>query len=322
LIVVLLILLFVSPAWADYVSVISADGPSSWWKLDAPSGTTATDTGTPTLGHVTNNATYSGGFTLGQTGIAGAPTHTATAFVTNGIAKTGNASDYNPNTINARGTTVELWVKPNAQADATLSSFGNSSSTYAWDIFLDNTGSKFEAVLYQSASSCGGSTFGDIQGGSYSAGNWYYVVLTTAGNGSTISHMILYVNASLIQDLTSFTGSVCSTTGQFTMAERHDSIFPLNGTEAMVAYYSTGTDGTGTGALNSTQVTNHYQAGISAPSGGLMVSPVNWTPKLFGPKPLEVKAETFGNEGYPLASGQYDALPKLKRPVYRGMYVD
>lgn len=104
-----------------YAQAVLSDEPTSYWRMDAASGTTETDQGGG--GH---NATYSGSFTLGQPG-ALADGDTSADFVSQaGQALIGVVSAFCPT---SGPFTVEAWCQP-------LRSFINSTN---YEIFGNET---------------------------------------------------------------------------------------------------------------------------------------------------------------------------------------
>lgn len=87
-----------------YPDVVAADSPVAYWRLGESTGTTATDQ------NATHNSTYTGGVTLGATGLV---TGTDTAVDFNGT--TGYVAVPNHAAINTGGPysarTIEMWIR-------------------------------------------------------------------------------------------------------------------------------------------------------------------------------------------------------------------
>lgn len=262
----LLALLILWPvlSWANYDSVVSADNPQYWWHLDDTTGTVATDSGNNT--HI--DGTYTGGFTLNQTGIPGNTPHPAVAFngSTGYVVTAADAAFGVPGNPTPSGYSVEAWVKPTTTATQTAVALGTTTPKYWWEFILRTTTNDFQVRVFTNDNSCNANgVYGEAHGGSFSAGNWYQMVFTIAESSNVYSHLILYVNGSSVQDQTSFTGTVCNTaTHAITIGRRDDNAQYLNGVEDEVSMYIT--SGSLAGQLTPTQVLTHYNAGNTAPA--------------------------------------------------------
>lgn len=321
-------LLVPSVAFADYASVILADGPCHYYHLDEPSGTNAADSETNPDGNCSAIAgTYTGTPTLGATGIPGYPGNAAVTL--NGSSQyvvTGSTTNFSRPTALNHSASIEVWANPSSTSGNAQLAGKSNATVFEW--FLLRLGTNFAFTVEQATGTCGGADYGNVTGSvTISTGQWYYVVATwqtASGSNDQLAFMTLYVNG--VQDATktsSFTGLTCnSITTPFAIGRRQDNVLYFAGTEDEVAFYRTNTDGTGTGALSAGQVLTHYNGGAVTPSTfGLMLSPVKFQPQEFGPKPLDIRWQTMGNESFPLPSSPYARPPKFKNPVYRGMYV-
>jgi hypothetical protein len=95
-------------AASTYSSIVLGDGPAAYWRLGETSGATMSDSGTNG-----NNGTYTGGYTLGQSGPIQGDTDTAVLF--NGSSGYGLAP--NSTSLSITGAlTLEAWVKLNSTA--------------------------------------------------------------------------------------------------------------------------------------------------------------------------------------------------------------
>lgn len=84
----------------SYASEVLADSPVSYWRLAETVGTTATDE------QATYNGTYTGGYTLAQTG----PVPSGSAVALNGTSGYINTSASPLDTIGTGDFTLEAWV--------------------------------------------------------------------------------------------------------------------------------------------------------------------------------------------------------------------
>jgi hypothetical protein len=253
--------------WADAYSTLILGEPAikHYYRLDQTSGTNATDSGASPI-----NGTYTGGFTLNQTGIPGTPTDGSVAFngSTGYVALTNN-TDFNWPTGSGNGMTVEAWINPTTTAATQAVAGMYTGAVEVWQL-LGNSLGAFQFKIYPKSGTCAGGTYGIINNvGSYGANAWTYVVATTTGAVGGLTNMKLYVNATLISTNTSFTGSICDLNEVANLGRLQDGIFFLNGREDEVAIYRNN-DGTGnTGALSQAQITSHYNLGAAISNGGL-----------------------------------------------------
>jgi hypothetical protein len=243
-----------------YSTTIAADAPVHWYRLGESSGTVANDSGSSIVAG-DYAGTLNTGYFLSEVGITGALPNTAARFngTTGGVNTNNNtvASIAIPSSVNTVGWTFEGWAKTSANA-TTQAIAGNNNTNGGWVVGLHSTNKFFfNTDQGPGAPTCGGATYGTTGNvGSWSTGNYYHVVATTVGAGSsTLTNMKLYVNSSLLTTITSFTGTIC--TGTFaavTLAERNGGLW-MTGTMDEAAFYSS--------ALSQTQVTTHYNAGIA-----------------------------------------------------------
>ena len=228
----------------DYDSVVLADSPSSYWKLNESSGPTFADaTGGGNTGMaqaVSDNGIYVGGVTFGQPGIIS----TDNAITLDGSSGyvTSFLSCTNPGPFS-----VEIWFKTTTTAGGKLIGFGGnqtgSSGSYDRNIYMTNSGQ----LIF------GTSGNATIQTpGSYNDGNWHYAVGTWANN--TLS---FYVDGSLVG---AASGGASNYTGYWRLGydnlagtwPSQPSSYYFAGTIDEAAVYSY--------ALSATQVANHYHA--------------------------------------------------------------
>lgn len=258
------LVLLPSLVWADYASVVTADGATHYYHLGETSGTNADDQGS--LGTI--DGTYTGGFTLNQTGIPG---YTATngAVTLNGssgyVALT-TSSDFVPGTGLGTGWSFEAWIFPTSSAQQAIVS--NNSATQSGLLVQLVPGGTFAFTIDSDAAGCSGGGYGSTGlVGSWTTSQWYHVVATTLGAGSTqLSRMRLYVNGSQLIEVTSFTGGVQPCFGQqMTLGKRGpSSTLWFTGTLDEAAFYKDSSGGAG--ELSAAKVLSHYNAGLGLAS--------------------------------------------------------
>jgi len=175
---------------------VVADGATQYWRLGESSGSTAVNLINPG----TNDGTYTGGHTLGQTGALIDDTDTAVDVDTSGYVSVGS--------LGALATTgsIEFWVN----ADSATGGFRNAFSTSG--AAGGNEGFRFEVSSFgflsvRVGNDAAASTGYDLAGPggglqAFTAGQWNYVVATwdTAGNTLTA-----YFNGSKVIDAAAHT---------------------------------------------------------------------------------------------------------------------
>jgi hypothetical protein len=282
----------------SYNSIVLAEsGLVSFYELDESTGTSAADS------KGTNTGTYTGGFTLGQTGVSG---QSVLFNGTSGYVTVPTSASLEITT----NITLELWFKLTGAAttatwnkmlekgySADVSPFvnytlgANTGTTAASAGHFVGTGGKtldFCLTL--------GGVFNECFSNTIPLTNvWYYVVGTYDG-----SVMKIYVNGTLENSLT-VSGSITNS-AQPLMIGAHNrggsiaEYFP--GTIDTVAVYNV--------ALSSTAVSNHYAAGIDA-------ARTKVTYALPKSSPLVAKSS------YKLVSGAKSFVwPNLKNPTISG----
>jgi len=266
LLIALLATVVASNALASvYSTTVSNDHPVHWYRLGESSGTVANDNGSSAVA-----GDYAGGFTLAQTGITGALPNTAVTFngTTGAVSTNGSTGAFLPTAVSTAGWTFEAWGKTTLNA-TTQAIAGNNNTHGGWVVGFHSTNKFFFNTDQGGTSPCGTSTYGTTGTvGSWSTGNYYHVVATSIGAGSnTLTNMKIYVNGTLLATITSFTGTLCAGTEDVvTLAERAGGLF-MTGTIDEAAFYQDA--GGGAGALTQTQVTAHYNAGISTSGSGV-----------------------------------------------------
>jgi hypothetical protein len=216
--------------------ILSLSGLVTAWKLAEVSGTSATDI------KGTNTGTYSGGFTLGQTGLVGGQGETATSFVSVTAGKVSTAAA--PSGFPVTAVTLEVWFKTTTAptADIGLLSYG----TWSGPGSIHTLGIGASNSIYHDL---GVTVLRYTVPSSYANGNWHHLVVTWQGGGTW--NRILYFDGSQVTS----DSPVASTnigTNPFTVAGSY------NGTLAYPAVYS--------GVLPSTDVTANYSSGTVVPT--------------------------------------------------------
>ena len=226
-------------AGANYDSTILADGPVSYWPLNESSGTTAHDIAG------TNPGTYTGTYTLGQSGIGDGETS---------VAFTGTASVSTAVTASAAlPLSIESWVSFTG-TNGSLIAGVQGSPTYPLILMaLKSTGGNVAGAGWWTGSSNIAQSAGAINNGA-----WHHLV-----GVYTTGHVALYLDGSLAQQIS--VGATTSTPSTLTIGGGNASsgyangpTASANGSVAKVALYNY--------ALTSTQVSSHYAARATTPS--------------------------------------------------------
>lgn len=243
---------------AGYATMAMSDHPTAFWRLSDTSGTTAVDS----AGF--NDATYSGGFTLGAPAFHG---ESGTAVNLNG--STGHAIAPLTPVLNPAGPfTIEFWaVTPRGGWTAAgssgfmvpVGSMDRPGRTGGYEFYLDGnyTGYEFHTAI--------GGGYDQITGDNYipPANTWSYVVGVYDGTSIT-----LYVNGALASDPTypdpTFTPN---TVKGLYIGSREDNVRYWQGSIADVAFYNY--------ALSALQISNHYSVSYQAAS--IVTQPVGVT---------------------------------------------
>lgn len=270
LLLLLVLLLLPSIAWADYQSVVAADSPTHWYHFNELSGTTATDAGSGSAA----NGTYTGVYTLGATGFPGNGTNTAVSVAGAGYVALTNNSDLSPGATSGAGNgwNAEIWINPTAVASQSLQSDNNGVTQFNFQVRLFANGA-INWLQWSAASSCGGGIFGNITSSTsaYAAGQWQYLVLEAVGNGGAngFASMSVYLNTVQVATTTSFSGTMCSSSAAYRVGSSLEDATFFNGTMAEYAVYKNNS-GSGGAPLTGAKQTAHYNAGIAA---GLPIIP-------------------------------------------------
>lgn len=230
----------------SYNSVIAADSPVAWWRLDENSGATSvTDSsGNGHTGTVTPVVTFgAGGQPAGMTG----PVSSWTSDANQNISFT----SYQPSFANG---SWELWYNQNGTSAGTNPRILGDNNNGAIDGFDFLLNGKNTPVF----SAGNGTVNATITASSPLNAGWHHIVITYDG-----AHLNMYVDSVLAASAVALTGTILPHGTNFVRIggnfpwESHD---PFSGLLCQVALYST--------ALSAARVTAHYNAGITASSPG------------------------------------------------------
>jgi hypothetical protein len=218
---------------STYSTTILADSPIRYYRLDETSGTAATDSGSGA-----HNGTYTGGFTLNQSGLLIGDSDASALF--NGT--TGYVSIPTTSLPTGAGTwSVEAWVNFSSLANAPQVFFmGTNATNQAIELYYSSTNSRWQADL-------NGAT--TVNGAAATTNTTYYLAATYDG-----TQLRLYVNGSLAGGPTTVTANLAYGTaliGSFNASSEF-----CTGRIDEPAIYST--------ALSATRILAHYNAGINA----------------------------------------------------------
>lgn len=217
-----------------YASVVAADSPVSWWRLNEASGTTAADQ------ESANPGTYLTGTTLGAASLlATAPTDKAVAFNgTTGAVRVNAATSLNF----TNAFSLEAWIKPSSLP---VSGAFASVLTKAESYSLQFNGPRLEFTVIQSG------TRKRLQApsGAIVAGGTYHVVGTFDG-----ATQRLYVNGVQVASV-ALSGSASVTTNRLFVGSWNGSSEFFKGTVDEAAVYNK--------VLSPTSVAAHRQAGTT-----------------------------------------------------------
>ena len=225
-------------AGKNYADAVLADSPVSYWKLDETSGTTAADA----VG--SNNGTYTGGYTLNQTGIPSTGRPSVLFNGTSGYVDLGA-----PAALNLTAAwTLEAWVyltsTPNGAGIISEQYPSSGNVLYELGFGLSTSGANLAGGYYT------GSAWYIATGGSLSLNAWHHVACTW--DGTTLR---LYADGAQVATATPGAAPVAGINTLY-IGRRHDAsfnpFFPGRIDEA--AIYST--------ALSAARILAHYNAGL------------------------------------------------------------
>jgi hypothetical protein len=224
------------------------NSPVAYWRLSETSGTSAIDSsGNGRTG------TYTGGYTLGQTGPwTGGPD---TAINLNG--STGYVTVPHNAALNSTSITLEAWIKPpNANQSSNIITKGISVSPYTqYSMSIGGTnshtvpaGKRIIFCFIQTSSIIERCGYSDVD---IVDGNWHHVVLA-ANQTDTISLYVDGANVAFTLDYSLGTWPDVSTTAALAIGQVGDGTYFYNGLVDEVAIYNS--------ALTLTQAQAHYAA--------------------------------------------------------------
>jgi len=220
-----------NPPSANYVDVVLADGPISYWRLGETSGTTVADT----MGR--NPGTMTGGVTPGTVGALPVDSNKAMTF--NG--STGYISVPHNANLNITGDiTLEAWAKP---------------AVLNWNegVIVHKGGYQYRLAVnftnqWQGGVYINGARFDVTAPTTATAGQWDHIVMTRSG-----STLTLYINGVSVATAAA-SGNLVTTTNILAIGRKgSNSSGYFNGAIDEVAIYNK--------ALTAAQVQAHYAAG-------------------------------------------------------------
>ena len=237
-----------SRAGISYDSTVLADTPVAFWPLNETSGTAAADsTGN---GH---GATYTGGFTLNQTGIGDGEPSVAFNGTTGWVNVPSSVALTNPLALNGQGNmSLELWIKSSSTTSRLLMHIPNFTQPFQYWLF--NGTPRLDVGTNNAQSNVGATTgittsawihlvvvcLGSVSGGAWTGTVTHYKNGASNGSGSITSQA---TNAGTIMGIGGDSGSAVAGAGFFA------------GNIAKPAFYNY--------ALTATQVSNHFAAQTS-----------------------------------------------------------
>jgi hypothetical protein len=220
-------------ASTSYTSIVTADAPVSWWRLDESSGTTAADKAG------TNPGTYTAGTKLGALSLLPSTTDAAVGF--DGLKGTVKVAPSSSLSLTAP-LTLEAWIKP-----ATLPASGSFTSimTKPESYSLQFNGPRLEFTIIQN----GVRHRLQAPAGAIVAGTAYYVVGTFDGTTQR-----LYVNGAQVVTV-ALSGNPSATNNGLYIGSWDGASEFFNGTIDEPAVYAK--------ALSAEAVARHYKAGTT-----------------------------------------------------------
>lgn len=300
---------FVGLARADYESVVTADAPCHWYKMQETSGTTLADSpvaggcgaadmttvGTPSLSQATTGV-------VNKTSV-GFNGSTQYARYTEGGGGCGLGLD--------KGNwSWEVWGRVHgngsggAQYGVPFSSYGPSIT--GWLFYLITTGSPANKTARFNTFNSGGGTY--INTASVSASGvldqWYYLAATWALSGTTLK---LYLNG-VLEDTQTTTSGSAGCAQNIDVADENGGSEGLNGNVQYPAIYKS--------TLSAAQILSHYNAGITAATSGTFPYTVRYfeRPRRIEPRLLRVSMPSLALDvpGF--------IIDKLNRTKPQGLY--
>lgn len=219
----------------DYLGMVKDSAPLRYYRLNEPSGTTATDSGSQG-----QNGTINGGVTLAQTGII--PSVSDTSMLFNG--STGYISVPASSLTAGHDCSIEMWVKISSFAANSRLFIDNLDGTNAFQIALQAS----DQSIVWAVDDVTGEVISSHQ--FFSTNTLYHIVGTWIAGTRTAQ---LYVNG-VAQSNAGASGFGIGSTGT-NIGRRTDNTLFFNGTMQGVTLYNF--------ALSSGAISARYNAGIS-----------------------------------------------------------
>lgn len=243
----------------SYVAAVLASSPSSWWRFNEPSGTTATDQGG---GHT---GTYTGNFVLNEGGQLTGETDTGIS-----LGRLGGAADFvsmanGPIAMGQTNVTIEMWYTaklPNQGGEL----WSERGTTDQW-VLLSAAGTSLAGLAFRYVDDAGVTNVNNSLGGIIGDGSRKHIVLVKTG--LTFDAYVDGVKTGTIP---------AGTLGPQTNTPITVKVGEGGGTTSMkglfdeVAVYSR--------SLSATEIAAHYRAGAIGPK-----PPLQFVSRFLGPRP-------------------------------------
>jgi Concanavalin A-like lectin/glucanases superfamily len=239
----------VAPSAGPYNDAVLADSPIAFWPLNETTGTVATDA----TGHG-HDGTYTGTFTLGQTGIGDGDT----AVLFNGSSGYVAVSDHAALRPGYGAWSLEAWMKTTASGSQSGVLIGKQQSSGLYEGYLfgvASEGHSFAAGTYLAATMCSNAS-DDVWGDHETAvvvtdQQWHHVVMSTPGWTALPALYVDGVSRSVTSDVAIGTPDITNT-DPLGIGQRPGLGGFFGGLIAKAAIYNT--------ELTSGQVAAHYAA--------------------------------------------------------------
>ncbi len=235
-------------AASTYMSDVVADGATNYWRLGESSGTTAFDS----VG--SSDGTYTGGYTLGQSGALSGDADTAVNVTDTGYVDVGSLG-----ALPTTGT-IEFWMNADTVVDYrnpfSTSGAAGGNEGFRFEV---NTAGKFDIRVGND----GGATHIPYTlTNSATAGEWYYVAATWDTGTNTLK---AYLNGTKVVDVTHTAWPTNLADVEIGRGFSNASERSWDGLIDEVAIYN------GT-ALSEAQVLAHYNVAVPEPSAIVLAS--------------------------------------------------
>jgi large repetitive protein len=209
----------------SYSTVVLADAPAAYWRMNETFGTTMTDATANG-----NNGTYAGTFSLGQAGAFSAEKTTAVTF----DGHTAGATVPSSPSLKVSHITIELWIEKISE-----SGYGIYVAKNYFELLNNSYTGHLEFRLTASADPV------LVSSATLALNTWYYVVATYDGTTAA-----LYINGQL-DGTHAAVAAVSQTDGLLYIGRRFDGFF-TNAVLEEVAIYPA--------ALSADRVAAHWHA--------------------------------------------------------------